>query len=190
MPEFTRDDEHSLDFLRTKKELGKIHTEEVRILQQLEQKYDTFINEGLGKLSRMAPRRTPRQLRLRHLLISWPVLFLMLFCFLTVLYLLQFRENGRERRLFLIRWHLYLIGLLLALVTLVGFTLVRERLILKKILLGSCVLIPVLLGMLTLVTFFRSRANEFGRWDGCLFSFCWVGDGLIVGELAALLFLH
>ncbi|RNF15134.1 uncharacterized protein Tco025E_05604 [Trypanosoma conorhini] len=190
MPEFTRDDEYSLDLLRAKKEAGKIQAEEVKMLQQLEQKYDTFINEGLSNLSRMASRRSTRQLRLRDVLISWPMLLLILCCFFTALFLLQFHDDGREWLLFILQWHLRLVGVLLAWATVVGFTQIRERRVATGALLASCVLVPVLLGLVTLAICFRGRAEAFDRWDEGLFSVCWVGDGLIAGESAALLFLR
>ncbi|RNC61784.1 hypothetical protein TcCL_ESM00396 [Trypanosoma cruzi] len=189
MPDFTRDDEHSLDLLRNKNELGKIKAEESKLLQQLEQKYDMFIREGLSNMSRMAPRRTTRQLRLRCILISWPMLLLSLgLFFIFTLFLLQFYEGGGGWSFSLLQWHICLVGVLLVLVALVCFTQIRERLFINRAILCACVLISVILGLLTLAVLFHGRDEEYNRWDRGLFVIFGVGEGLIVVESASLLF--
>ncbi|KAH9593134.1 hypothetical protein LSM04_003532 [Trypanosoma melophagium] len=57
MSDFTREDEEKLEMLRSSKELGYLQLDETKMLQQLEQKYDAFIKEGLRNLACMAPRQ-------------------------------------------------------------------------------------------------------------------------------------
>ncbi|KEG11627.1 Tcc1i14-2.5 [Trypanosoma grayi] len=187
MSDFTREDEITLDMLRTKGELGYLQTDEAKTLQQLEQRYEVFIKEGLRNLARMAPRRSIRHIWLQSALISWPMLCLLLSLFFVALYLLH-SPQGSGGPQALLPWHLRLVAVLLAAATLVGFTRMRERPFLSRAVLVACMVSLMTLSVLMLLLLYRSHHTDDAQWDVRLCAIVGGLDGVIVLESALLLF--
>ncbi|ORC91519.1 uncharacterized protein TM35_000051150 [Trypanosoma theileri] len=175
MSHFTREDERNLEILRSKKELGHLQLDETQLLQQLEQRYDEFIKEGLRNLVHMAPRKGITQFQLKYVLVSWPMLCLVL-CFVFVSIFLLYSQEGSGRWVHsILKWNIELIGLLLAAATLVGFTRMRERPFINRTVLISCALTTAVLSVVSFVLLLKTRNTEEYQWDGRV--------GLILGAM-------